>query len=264
MADKRTDGRDKQQRVAIVTGASSGIGAAVALRLAQDGYLLALGARRKDRMESLAKTIADETGVSSFVCELDIRSPKSINAFVENTYKKFGHVDVLANCAGLALGREPADQADTADWMNMIETDYSGPIQLVRALLPKFKERGSGHIVNLGALAALSPHPGSAVYASAKEAMRMFLKCLREDTLGSGIRISNIDPGITRTDFALVRFRGDAKGVEKMLEGMLPLEPEDVAECVWFVVSRPAHVNIDQISVLPSDQTSPTRVHRRS
>jgi len=261
MADKKTDDGAKQ-RVALVTGASGGVGAAVALRLAQDGYSLALGARRKDRLESVAESIKTDTGISSFVCELDIRSPESISGFVNKAYAEFGHVDLLVNCAGLALGRETADKADTADWANMIETDYSGPIRLIRELLPKFGERGAGHIVNIGALAALSPHPGSAVYASAKEALRMFLKCLREDTLGSGVRVTNIDPGIVRTDFALVRFRGDEKSVEKMLEGMRPLEPEDVADCVWFAVSRPPHVNIDQISALPTDQTSPTRVHR--
>ncbi|VAX16957.1 Short-chain dehydrogenase/reductase SDR [hydrothermal vent metagenome] len=261
MADKKTNDGAKQ-RVALVTGASSGVGAAVAARLAKDGYALALGARRKERLESVAESIKTDTGISSFVCELDLRSPASISGFAEKVFTEFGHVDVLVNCAGLALGRETADQADVEDWMNMIETDYSGPIRLIRELLPKFKERGAGHIVNIGALAALSPHPGSAVYASAKEAMRMFLKCLREDILGSGVRVTNIDPGIVRTDFALVRFRGDEKSVEKMLEGLRPLEPEDVADCVWFAVSRPAHVNIDQISALPTDQTSPTRVHR--
>lgn len=249
-------------KTAVVTGASSGVGEAVAKRFAKEGYALALGARRTDRIESLAATLKKDHNGCVISESLDIRSAESCAAFAHKAQDTFGYVDVFINCAGLALGREPADQGDVDEWVNMIDTDYVGPVRLVRELLPGMKQRGAGHIINIGALAALHPHPGSAVYASAKEAIRMFLQCLREDTLGSGVRVTNIDPGIIRTEFALVRLRGNAEVAGKMLEGMRPLEPEDVAECVWFAASMPPHVNVDQITVLPTDQTSPTRIHR--
>ncbi len=253
-------GEDRQ--VALVTGASSGVGVEVARRFARGGYDVALGARRVERLEALSMSIAEDTGVQTLAHSLDLRNPESIKTFADQTIDRFGHVDAFINCAGLALGREPAHKADTGEWMNMIETDYVGPIRLARELLPLMTERGSGHILNIGALAALYPHPGSAVYASSKEAIRMFLQCLREDTLGSGVRVTNIDPGIIRTEFAKTRFRGDEEAVSKLMSGFRPLEPDDVAQCVWFAASMPAHVNIDQITVLPTDQTSPTRIHK--
>ena len=253
---------EKNSRVAMITGASSGVGEAVALRFAKEGYSVAIGARRDDRLQDLSAKIESECGGTVLAQELDIRSAQSSSDFVANALSKFGQIDVLVNCAGVALGREPADSANLADWAQMIETNYSGPAQLIKEIIPPMKEKGAGQIINIGALAALFPHPGSVVYASAKEAIRMFLKCLREDTLGTGIRVSNIDPGIIRTEFAHVRFRGNDDAVSTMLKGMRPLEPENVAECVWFIASLPPHVNVDQMTVLPTDQTSPTRVHR--
>lgn len=249
------------KKVALITGASSGMGEAVARRFHREGYSLALGARRVDKLKSLAASLGSEEKI--FVHSLDLSSQNSIGEFARNAMERFGHVDALVNCAGFAIGREPADLGNVNEWRAMVETDYLGPMALIRALAPGMKERGSGRIINIGALAALHPHPGSAAYASAKEGMRMFLKCLREDLLGSRIGVTNIDPGITRTDFAKVRFRGDSQAVEKMLEGFTPLEAADMAEVVWFAASRPAHVNIDQLTVTPMDQSSPTRLHKR-
>lgn len=252
---------ENESKVVLITGASSGVGAAVARRFAKGGYTLAICARRTDRLEELAGELRQE-GAEVITGAVDLRSAESSAAFVRQTIERFGKIDVLANCAGMALGRETADQGDPEDWAAMIETNYSGPVRMMREALPSMKEKGAGHIITIGALAALSPHPGSAIYASAKEAIRAFMRFLREDTLGTGIRVTNVDPGIVRTEFALVRFRGAEEAVSKMLEGMRPLEPEDVAQCVWFAASAPPHVNIDQITVLPTDQTSPTRVHR--
>lgn len=251
-------------KVAIVTGASSGIGQAVARKFAAGGWALALGARRVEAVTALADELSQRHGVRARAQMMDMRAPNTINAFVEMTLKEFGGVDAVINCAGLALGREAADKGDVEEWMTMIETDYVGPIRLIRKALPSMREKGSGHIINIGALAALYPHPGSAVYASSKQALRAFLACVREDTLGSGVRVTNIDPGITRTGFAHVRFRGDTAAVEGLMKGFRPLEPEDVAECVWFAATLPSRVNIDQITVLPTDQTSPTRLHKSS
>ncbi len=246
----------------MITGASSGVGEAVAMRFASAGYSVAIGARREDRIQALAARIENECDSPTHSFDLDIRSADSSAAFAKSALDKFGHIDVLVNCAGVALGREPVEGAELADWAQMIETNYSGPAQLIKEVIPSMKDNGAGQIINIGALAALFPHPGSVVYASAKEAIRMFLKCLREDTLGTGIRVSNIDPGIIRTEFAHVRFRGNDEAVATMLKGMRPLEAEDLAECVWFIASLPPHVNVDQMTVLPTDQTSPTRVHR--
>ncbi|HJM83439.1 MAG TPA: SDR family NAD(P)-dependent oxidoreductase [Nitrospinota bacterium] len=251
-----------KSKVAIITGASSGIGKAVADLFAHKGYSLMLGARRIDRLEKLVNTMKKSSSGKISFCELDLTSTDSCVDFAVKSLKEFNKVDIVINCAGVALGRETAEAANPSEWEKMIHTNYSGPIRLFRELLPAMKELGDAHIINIGALAALHPHPGSVIYASAKEAMRMFLKCLREDMLGSGIRITNIDPGITKTEFALVRFRGNENGVSKMLEGLSPLEAVDIAECVWFAASRPKHVNIDQITVLPTDQSSPTRLHR--
>ena len=253
---------DNDRKSALVTGASSGVGAAVAQRLASEGYNLMLVSRRMEPMKKLAQSIENSGSGDVKVMELDIRSADSCTKVADATMEAYGQLDALVNCAGVALGREPAHQANEDEWTEMIRTNYEGPIQLIRRLLPGMVERGTGHVINIGALAALHPHPGSVVYASAKEAMRMFLKCLREDTLGTGIRVTNIDPGIIKTEFATVRFRGDKDMATKILDGMRPLEPADVAQCVWFALGMPAHVNIDQISVLPTDQTSPTRVHR--
>ena len=255
---------DKTSPVAIITGASSGIGQAVARKFAAGGWSLSLGARRAETLNALAGELSERHGVRAKGLMMDLRAPNTINAFVEMTLAEFGGMDALINCAGLALGRETADKGDVEDWMTMIETDYIGPIRLIRKTLPAMRERGGGHIINIGALAALHPHPGSAVYASSKQALRAFLSCVREDTLGSGVRVTNIDPGITRTDFARVRFRGDTAAVEGLMKGFRPLEPEDVAECVWFAATLPARVNIDQLTVLPTDQTSPTRLHKSS
>lgn len=248
-------------KVAIVTGASSGMGMEVARRFAKEGYRLALGARSVDNIEKLALSMENRDQVMTSA--LDLASLPSIEAFAQAAQERFGRVDVLINCAGVALGREPADQGNLEEWRTMVETDYFGPMALVRAILPGMKERGNGHIINIGALAALFPHPGSAAYASAKEGIRMFLKCLREDTLGAGIRVTNIDPGITDTGFALTRFRGNSEAVGKLMEGFTPLTSKDMAECVWFAASAPAHVNIDQMTVTPTDQSSPTRLHKR-
>ena len=249
------------RKVAIVTGAASGIGKAVAQRFLRRGWALALGARDTSRVSEFLQSEGEDIQVMTGF--LDLEQESSIEPFVNSALEKFGRVDTMINCAGLALGRETADQGDLDEWRKMVQTDYFGPMALTRKLLPEMKRQNSGHIINIGALAALFPHPGSAVYASAKEGIRMFLQCLREDTLGTGIRVTNIDPGITRTQFAHVRFRGDNEAVNKMLEGLTPLEPEDVAECVWFAASMPDHVNIGQITVTPTDQVSPVRVFKR-
>ena len=237
------------------------MGMETARRFSREGYRLALGARTVEKMEKLAKSLDNPDRV--YTAALDLTSPSSIESFAKSTQERFGKVDLLINCAGVALGREPADQGNLEEWRTMVETDYYGPMALVRAVLPGMRAQGGGHIINIGALAALFPHPGSAAYASAKEGMRMFLKCLREDTLGSGIRITNIDPGITDTDFALTRFRGNSEAVGKLLEGFTPLTAGDMADCIWFAASAPAHVNIDQMTVTPTDQASPTRLHKR-
>jgi NADP-dependent 3-hydroxy acid dehydrogenase YdfG len=239
--------------VAVVTGASSGIGAATARRLAADGYRVVVGARRLDRL----RAVADEIGARAL--PLDVADAASVSRFC-------GEIDecrVLVNNAGGALGREPVEHADEDEWRTMFEVNVMGVLRMTKALLPLIEAGGDGHVVMIGSIAGYEPYAGGAGYNAAKFALRAMTKVLRLELLGRPVRISEIDPGLVETEFSLVRFHGDTEKAEAVYRGVTPLTAEDVAECVGFVVSRPAHVNVDQLVVLARDQSGATTVHRR-
>ncbi len=240
-------------RTAVITGASSGIGAATARVLAGEGYRTILGARRLDRIEQLAAEIGGEAH------PLDVADSASVADFVST----IDACDVLVNNAGGALGLEPLAEADEAKWLAMYESNVLGTMRMTRALLPRLIESGDGHVVGITSIAAIEPYRGGAGYNAAKHAQRAMLRVLRQELLGQPVRVTEVAPGMVETEFSLVRFGGDEDRARRVYDGMQPLSAEDVAECIRWALAQPPHVNVDEIVVRPRDQATATEVHRR-
>jgi NADP-dependent 3-hydroxy acid dehydrogenase YdfG len=244
---------DEDRPVAVVTGASAGIGAATARQLAADGFHVVLGARRIQRCEQIAKEI-DGTALP-----LDVTDAASIEAFVA----ALSTVRVLVNNAGGARGLAPVSAADEEHWRWMWETNVLGTLRMTKALLPALIGSGDGHIVTVTSVAALDTYDNGAGYTSAKHAQGVLHRTLRGELLGQPIRLTEIAPGMVDTDFSLLRFDGDTARADAVYAGMTPLTASDVAEVIGFAVSRPPHVNLDTIVLTPRDQASATQVFRR-
>ena len=240
-------------RHVVITGASSGIGAACAHAFAALGDRLSLGARRVDRLEPVA---------GAFRHALDVTEPESVERFLAAATGANGPVDVLVNNAGLARGVEKIAEGTGEAWREMIETNVLGLLEVTRRVVPHMLQRRSGHVVVIGSIAGHKAYAGGGVYCGSKRALQPICEALRMETLGSGVRVTSVDPGLVESEFSLVRFRGDGARAAKVYEGTRPLTPADVADCVVFAASRPAHVNIDTIVVMPTDQASPQMVHR--
>lgn len=237
-----------QAAIAVVTGASSGFGAAITRRLSLAGFKVVAGARRQDRLEEVARA----TG--AIALPLDVRDAESVRSFVAGIDSRVGQIDVLVNNAGLALGLNPAHQADLDEWERMVDTNIKGLMYCTRALLPGMVERRRGHIVNIGSVAGEWPYPGGNAYGATKAFVRQFSLNLKADLVGTGVRISEIEPGMAETEFSLVRFGGDAARAKAVYAGVTPLSGEDIADTVHWIVSRPPHVNINTISLMPECQ----------
>ena len=244
---------DAHSRVAVVTGASSGIGAATAKTLAAQGYHVVAVARRADRIQRLADEIGG-TAVSA-----DITDDDAVNALSA----RLDRVDVLVNNAGGAKGLTPVAEADLDDWRWMWETNVMGTLRVTRALLGKLIASGDGLIVTVTSIAALEVYDGGAGYTAAKHAQAAMHRTLRGELLGKPVRLTEIAPGAVQTEFSLVRFGGDATRADTVYAGITPLEAKDVAEVIGFVASRPPHVDIDQIVLRPRDQANASRFNRR-
>lgn len=241
-----------QRGTAVVTGASSGIGAATARHLAEAGFDVVVGARRVDRLRS----VADEVGARAL--PLDVADAGSVAAFCEAV----GPCRVVVNNAGGAIGLDRIEDADEADWLAMYQTNVLGTLRVTRGLLPALRESGDGHVVTVGSIASWEPYVGGAGYNAAKFAVRAVTRALRLELLGEPVRVSEIDPGFVQTEFSDVRFRGDRERAAAVYEGMTPLTADDVAQCIGFVVTRPPHVNVDSMLVLARDQAGAAAVHR--
>jgi NADP-dependent 3-hydroxy acid dehydrogenase YdfG len=241
-------------KTAVVTGASSGIGAATAQALAQEGYQLWLGARRLDRLREVAEPLG-ATALS-----LDVTDAQSVAAFIQQLPSV---VHLLVNNAGGALGLDRIEDASDDSWRTMWETNVLGTLRMTRALLPALRESGDGHVVNIGSIAGFETYVGGAGYTGAKHAERALTRTLRLELLGQPVRVTDIAPGLVETEFSLVRFAGDAERAEAVYRGLQPLAAGDVADCVVWAVTRPSHVNIDEIVVRPRDQATATAVFRR-
>lgn len=245
----------------LVTGATAGFGEAIAGRFARDGHRLVVAGRRADRLEALARRLSDRVPVLPL--PLDVRDRPAIEAAVSALPPAFAAVDVLVNNAGLALGLEPAHRADLDEWEQMIDTNVRGLVVLTRAILPGMVERGRGHVVNVGSVAGNYPYPGGNVYGATKAFVHQFSLNLRADVVGTGVRVTSIEPGMAETEFSLVRLK-DADRARSVYEGMTPLSAGDVADAVHWAVTRPAHVNVNRIELMPERQAfSPFTVKRR-
>ena len=237
-----------QGKTAVVTGASSGIGAATAAALRREGVRVAAGARRSSRLDA------------DLALELDVTDPASCERFVAQAVEELGGLDVLVNAAGLALGREPFDASSEDDEETVLETNVNGLIRMTRLCLPHLRD--GGHIVNLGSVAGRQAYENAALYVTSKFAVRGFTYALREDLLGRPIRITTVDPGLVETDFSLVRFRGDSDKARAVYTGVEAMQPDDIADCILFALTRPPHVNVDEIVVKALAQSSGGRILR--
>jgi 3-hydroxy acid dehydrogenase / malonic semialdehyde reductase len=237
-------------KTAIVTGASSGIGAAVARALAANGARVAGGARRAEQLET------------EVALELDVTDPASAERFVEQALAQLGGLDLLVNNAGLGLGRDPFDAGTEEDEETVLETNVHGLLRMTRLCIPHIRD--GGHIVNMGSIAGRQPYENAAVYIASKYAVRGFTYALREDLLGRPIHLTTVDPGLVESNFSSVRFRGDEEKAAAVYANTQPLTPDDVAECVVFAVTRPQHVNIDELVVKALAQSTPVKIVRES
>jgi hypothetical protein len=241
--------------VAVITGASSGIGAATARRLVASGFRVVIGARRTDRLAELAA----ELGESAEWMALDVADAASVAAFCA----EIPECRLLFNNAGGALGLEPLLEADEANYLAMFQSNVLGTVRMTKALLPQLIESGDGHVITVGSVAAFEAYVGGAGYNAAKFATRAVMEVLRLELLGKPVRVSEIDPGMVETEFSLVRFNGDAVRAAELYAGMTPLSADDVADVVDFIATRPSHVDVDQVVLRPRDQARVGLVSRR-
>lgn len=240
--------------IAVVTGASSGIGAATAQHLAAAGYDLILGARRMDKLQAVAESL----GAKALL--LDVTDAKSVDAFCAQVPR----VNLLVNNAGGAVGAETIADAIDEKWETMYDSNVLGTMRMVRGLLPKLEASGAGHIIVIGSVAGIEVYPGGGGYTAAKHAVKALTETLRIELVGKPIRVTEVAPGLVETEFSLVRFGGDAERAKKPYLGMTPLSADDIADAIVWVVTRPAHVNIDTLVIKPLDQATATLIHRKT
>ncbi|KKB86704.1 malonic semialdehyde reductase [Devosia limi DSM 17137] len=252
---------DPKTLTVFITGATSGFGAAAARRyVAAGGKVIATG-RRGERLKELQDQIGAE---NCHIIELDVRDRAAIDAAISAIPAPFAGINVVLANAGLALGLQPAAETDITDWETMIDTNVTGFVYTVRALLPGLIERGGGHVVTLGSVAGDYPYPGGSVYGATKAFVKQFALNLRADLQGKNVRVTNIEPGLTETEFSLVRFKGDEGQANKPYEGTTPMNADDIAEAIFWSTTLPAHVNINRLQMMATTQAfAPFDIYRR-
>jgi 3-hydroxy acid dehydrogenase/malonic semialdehyde reductase len=245
-------------KIALITGATSGIGAACARLFAQEGYRLILVGRRAALLQELANTLQTQhhTEVQSLIA--DVREKQTITDVLESLPEDWKKVDVLINNAGLSQGLDPIDKGDTNDWDTMIDTNVKGLLYVTKIVSNWMIPNKSGHIINIGSIAGKEVYPNGNVYCATKHAVDALNKGMRMDLLQHNIKVTAINPGMVETEFSLVRFKGDEARAKNVYQGFEPLMAEDIADAIWFVVSRPAHVNINDMLIMPAAQASAT------
>ncbi len=247
----------------VITGASSGIGAACAQAFAEAGANLVLAARRIDRLNEIAEHLCSTYDVNIRAVELDVRSREAVAEFAQTLDKDDITVDILINNAGLARGLATVQAGDIDDWEAMIDTNVKGLLYMTRAVVPGMVSRGSGHIINIGSIAGHETYPNGAVYCATKHGVAAINRGLAIDTLGTGVRVSSIDPGLVDTEFSLVRFHGDQERADGVYHGLTPLSANDVADAVLFCATRPPHANVREMILMPTDQAAAVHVNRK-
>ncbi|MCM4154896.1 SDR family NAD(P)-dependent oxidoreductase [Gramella sp. AN32] len=243
-------------KTALITGATSGIGKSTAIRLGLEGYRVILCGRRLDRLEKLKSELSSETEV--YILSFDVRNREEVFSQIETLPKAFKNIDILINNAGNAHGLDPIQTGDMDDWDAMLDINVKGLLYVSKAIIPGMITRGGGHIINIGSTAGKEVYPNGNVYCASKHAVDALTQGMRMDLNGKGIRVGAINPGLTETEFSDVRFKGDAAKADKVYKGFDPLQAEDIAEIIHFVVSRPYHVNIADLTVMPTAQASST------
>lgn len=244
------------KKTAFITGASSGIGRATAVVLAKEGFNLILCGRRKERLDELQTELAPETAVHSLI--FDVRNQDAVKEAIASLPEAFQQIDVLINNAGNAHGLAPIESGDTMDWDMMLDINVKGLLYVSRAIIPGMVERKAGHIIHIGSVAGKYVYPNGNVYCATKHAVDALNEGMRMDLNQYGIRVGAVNPGLVKTEFSLVRFKGDEERAKPVYEGFEPLQPEDIADIIRFVLTRPYHVNIADLTVFPTAQASPT------
>ncbi|MBD2181497.1 SDR family oxidoreductase [Aerosakkonema funiforme] len=253
-----------QNQIVLITGASSGIGASCAKIFAQAGAKLILAARRFERLEELADRLGKEFSASIHLLQLDVCDRTQVESSLQSLPEPWSNIDILINNAGLSRGLNKLQEGSFQDWEEMIDTNIKGLLYVTRYVVPGMIDRGKGHVVNIGSIAAYQTYPGGNVYCGSKAAVRAISEGLKQDLLGTPVRVTCVDPGLVETEFSEVRFHGDTERAKKVYQGLTPLTPDDVADVVFFCATRPSHVNISQVLLVPTDQATTTLVHRRN
>jgi 3-hydroxy acid dehydrogenase/malonic semialdehyde reductase len=251
-------------KIVFITGASSGIGAATALAFAAEGARLLLAARRAGKLAEVASLALVHGATAVHSIDLDVRNHRAVQEVIDGLPPDWSEIDVLVNNAGLSRGLDKLYMGKIEDWEEMIDTNVKGLLYVSRAVVPGMVVRGRGHVVNLGSTAGEIPYPNGAVYCASKAAERSINDGLRQDLLGTPVRVTSIDPGMVETDFSLVRFRGDEDQAAKVYKGVTPLKPEDVADAIVWAVNRPPHVNIARVLLTSVDQANSLLFNRQS
>ena len=246
----------------LITGASSGIGAAIARHAATLGARLVLAARRADALEALAAELREAHGTESHTVVLDVRDARAVEQALTTLPEAFASISVLVNNAGLARSLAPADAHTPDDIDDMVDTNVKGLFYVTRAVVPGMRQRGRGHIVNIGSTSGHWLYPGGSVYCATKHAVRAFTEGLKMDVHGTPLRVTTVDPGMVETDFSLIRFRGDAARAAQVYADTTPLTPDDVADAVVYALTRPPHVNISEVILMPTVQSGATMIAR--
>ncbi|QNJ97599.1 SDR family NAD(P)-dependent oxidoreductase [Constantimarinum furrinae] len=249
------------KRTALITGATSGIGRATARVFANNGIQIILCGRRQSRLDSLSQELSDKTQVTTL--NFDVRDKASVFQNIEDLPKTFSEIDILINNAGNAHGLDPIQSGSTEDWDAMLDINVKGLLYVSKAVIPGMLARSSGHIINIGSTAGKEVYPNGNVYCASKHAVDAINQGMRLDLNGKGIKVGAINPGLVETEFSEVRFKGDSQRAKKVYQGFTPLRPEDIAEIIWFAVTRPPHVNIADLTVMCLDQASSVVVHKR-
>jgi len=250
-------------KTALITGATSGIGEACAHLFAQQGYRLVLVARREEKLNEIARHFADKYAVEVKTLIADVRDKVAVTEVLEGLSEDWKRIDVLINNAGLSLGLDPIDKGDTSDWDTMIDTNVKGLLYVTKAVSNWMITNQKGHIINIGSIAGKEVYPNGNVYCATKHAVDALNKGMRIDLLPHGIKVTAINPGMVETEFSKVRFKGDEERAGKVYDGLEPLLADDIADAIWFAVSRPAHVNINDMLIMPTAQATATLVNRK-
>ena len=251
-----------QGQVVAITGASSGIGASCAKMFAKEGASLILAARRRDKLEAVAAEIEETYQSRVYLLEMDVSDRTAVETSIASLPEPWREVDILVNNAGLSRGLDKLQTGEIQNWEEMIDTNLKGLLYVTRSLLPGMVERNQGHIINIGSIAGHQAYVGGNVYCATKAAVRTLSQGLKMDLLGTPIRVSCVDPGTVETEFSQVRFRGDTEKADKVYQGFNPLTPDDIAEVVVFCATRPPNVNMSEVLVLATDQSSATMINR--